>query len=124
MEHTTSFGSRDVERRLEFGVQNIKETVCETPQEEENCHKCDGQNGLLYSQCRRASETRVGNGFLMCIDFGVGRSTLVQDLRWSGLFTLAEHLVGYALLEAGLGLEKMRMAERQTQEVDSTLDEN
>ena len=41
------FGSRDVERVLEFGVEHVEETVGEAPEEKEHGDEGDGEDRLL-----------------------------------------------------------------------------
>lgn len=95
---TTGFGGRDVEGVLKLGIENIQETICETPQKEEHRHQCYRDNGLLHSQSGGARETGVGDTLAVllvyCVD--IGRPTLCHDVRNLGFFLLAKHDVsGY-----------------------------
>jgi hypothetical protein len=71
-------GGGDVERSLEFGVENIEKTVGETPQEEENGDEGDGKDGLLDGKSRSAGKALVDHALALLVGHGVrvGRCSL------------------------------------------------
>jgi len=73
---TTSFGGCDVQCGLKFCVQDIEETVGETPQEEEDGDQTHRKERLSDCQCRGTGQSFVGNVFplLVCHCIGGGRS--------------------------------------------------
>jgi len=90
---TGRFTLSDVQCDLEAGVQDIEKTIGETPHEEEDGNKRDGDDGLAGSDLRSAGELLV-------------RNTLAMDLRSHGFicrwttFLLLVNLIEARLLIA------------------------
>lgn len=77
-------------------VQNIEETVGETPKEEEDGDEGDGDDGLSGGDLRGASDGPVTDTLppsLKVKGFGGGWSSLATDFVNGWFDLLAEHLV-------------------------------
>ncbi len=75
-------------------VQDIKKTVCESPEEEEDGDEGDGDDGLPGGDLRGTSDQLVTDalptgGLTNCVHGR--RSTLAMDFFKGGLDFLAEH---------------------------------
>ena len=93
---TSSLGGCNVQGILEFGVEDIEETVCETPQEEEHGDESDWEDGLLDGQGGGPSETSVRHALSVHLVNGIDirRPALVHDLFDLRLFLLSPHVGG------------------------------
>ena len=89
---TTGFGGGDAEGVLEFGVQDVEETVGETPEEEKDCDEGDGEDGLFDGEGGGTGEASVGDALTVLLVHGVniGWAALVEDLNGVWLLFLAE----------------------------------
>lgn len=103
---TRSLCFGDTQHFLKVLVQDIEETICETPKEEEDGDERDGDDGLSGGDLRSTGDGLVTDALpssLVVEGFDRGRPSLGVDILESRLRLLAEHL---ELIEGGVLLEE------------------
>lgn len=76
-------------------IQDVEETVCETPEKEEDCDECDRDNRLSSGDLRGTGDGLVTDAlptFSVFESINNGWPSLRMDIFQSGLGLLAEHV--------------------------------